>query len=267
MTDRFSPPERRVAIALLVVTALGALWNTIEELKPPPPPLRLIRGALRADSTAIFDLNGLPEGIVYSSGEAELAGPIDLGTADEETLTLLPGIGPVLARRIAEWRNAREGPWQVDDLIGVSGIGPARLAQLKPLVTVGAITSETTARAESVSTGPAGSEPAARAGPDSTGSGGQESTGSGGQESTGSGGQESTGSGGRKSTDPQGPESTGRQGLNSTDQIGPERPETGVNGVDHPRGGHYDTARLSRGAHPRNTGAARKRTGLSGGLL
>ncbi len=216
MTDRFTRTERRVAIALLVVTALGAVWNTVEELRPPPPPLRLIRGALKADSTDTFDLNGQPEGIVYSSGEPELTGPIDLRTADEETLTLLPGIGPVLARRIAEWRDAREGPWQVDDLLEVSGIGPAKLAQLRPLVV----------------TGPTS---AAEAGPDST--------------------------------EPAGLESTAGAGPDSTGPTAPERPEKGVNGVDHPRGGHYDTARLSRGAHPRKTGAARKQPGLSGGML
>ena len=100
-------------------------------------PLQLIRGALTADTTAFNELNGPPEGIVYSSGDPELTGPVDLRSADEETLTLLPGIGPVLARRITEWRDAREEPWQVDDLLEVSGIGPARLELLKPLVTTG----------------------------------------------------------------------------------------------------------------------------------
>ncbi len=132
MTDKFTRPERRIAILLLVVTAIGAGWHTIEELRPPPLPVRLVRGALEPDSSASFDLHGPQEGIVYSAEEQALTEPIDLRVADEETLIRLPGIGPVLARRILEWRTLRQGPWQVDDLLEVTGIGPAKLALIRP---------------------------------------------------------------------------------------------------------------------------------------
>ena len=165
MHDRFSRPERRIAIALLVAAALGVVWHTVEELRPPPPPVRLTRGAIAADSTASFDLNAPPEGIVYSPGEQELIGPIDIGVADEATLVLLPGIGPVLARRIVAWREARSAPWQVDDLLEVSGIGPAKLALLKPLVRAGPVVPD--------STGTGIPEPGSSTGRDGPGTGGK----------------------------------------------------------------------------------------------
>ncbi|MFC1500125.1 ComEA family DNA-binding protein [Candidatus Zixiibacteriota bacterium] len=136
MTDKFTRPERRIAILLLVVTAAGAGWNTIEELRPPPPPVRLVQGAVRSDSSGTFDLNGSEEGIVYSSEKQELTGPINLMVADEETLIRLPGIGPVLARRIIEWRTLQAGSWQVDDLLAVAGIGPVKLDLLRPFATI-----------------------------------------------------------------------------------------------------------------------------------
>ena len=52
---------------------------------------------------------------------------VDINHADTETLTKLHGIGPVLARRIVEYRQAH-GPFRsVDELINVNGIGKAKL--------------------------------------------------------------------------------------------------------------------------------------------
>lgn len=61
---------------------------------------------------------------------------VDLNSATAEALDALPGIGPVLAARIAAWRTAN-GPFRsVDELGEVSGIGESILAQLRPLVRV-----------------------------------------------------------------------------------------------------------------------------------
>jgi competence protein ComEA len=60
--------------------------------------------------------------------------PLDLNTATPEQLDALPGIGPVTAQKILDYRQAH-GPFHsVAELEGVPGIGPARLAQLKGLV-------------------------------------------------------------------------------------------------------------------------------------
>lgn len=61
---------------------------------------------------------------------------LNVNTATREELEGLPGIGPVIAQRIIEWREMR-GPFQrVEDLLLVSGIGPARLAAIRDLVSV-----------------------------------------------------------------------------------------------------------------------------------
>ena len=59
---------------------------------------------------------------------------VDLNRATLAELDALPGIGPVLARRIVEHRG-RHGPFRsVDELRAVAGIGPALLARLRELV-------------------------------------------------------------------------------------------------------------------------------------
>ncbi|RZU52585.1 competence protein ComEA [Krasilnikovia cinnamomea] len=70
------------------------------------------------------------------AGAAAPAGPVNLNTATLADLDSLPGVGPVLAQRILDARQARGGFATVSDLRQVDGIGEARYEQLKDLVTV-----------------------------------------------------------------------------------------------------------------------------------
>jgi competence protein ComEA len=62
--------------------------------------------------------------------------PVDLNAATAAQLDTLPGVGPVLAQNILEWRDAHGRFDSVDQLREVSGIGPSKFATLRPLVTV-----------------------------------------------------------------------------------------------------------------------------------
>jgi len=60
--------------------------------------------------------------------------PVDLNSATAEQLDALPGIGPVTAQKIVDYRQAH-GPFRsVDDLDAIPGIGPARIENLRGLV-------------------------------------------------------------------------------------------------------------------------------------
>jgi competence protein ComEA len=60
--------------------------------------------------------------------------PLDLNSATLEQLENLPGIGPVTAQKILDYRQQHGAFHSVDELQGVPGIGPAHMAQLKGLV-------------------------------------------------------------------------------------------------------------------------------------
>ena len=62
--------------------------------------------------------------------------PVDLNSADAATLDTLPGVGPVLAQRILDWRTEHGRFSSVDELGEVSGIGDKLLAQIGPKVRV-----------------------------------------------------------------------------------------------------------------------------------
>lgn len=67
-------------------------------------------------------------------GAVPAAGPVHLNTATVEQLDELPGVGPVTAQKIVEYREQHGAFSSVDDLDAIPGIGPARLEQLRELV-------------------------------------------------------------------------------------------------------------------------------------
>ena len=76
---------------------------------------------------------GAPAASPPAAGSSPSA-PLDLNTATAEQLDSLPGIGPVTAQKILDYRQAHGAFHSVAELEGVPGIGPGRLSQLKGLV-------------------------------------------------------------------------------------------------------------------------------------
>lgn len=73
-------------------------------------------------------------GISGGSGSAAPAGPVHLNVATLEQLDALPGVGPVTAQKILDYRQKHGAFGSVDELDAISGIGPARLDELRDLV-------------------------------------------------------------------------------------------------------------------------------------
>lgn len=78
-------------------------------------------------------LVGVPGASVEAGGGA---GPVDLNSATVDQLDALPGVGPVLAQRIVDWRQQHGGFRTIDDLQQVPGIGARKFSDLKALVVV-----------------------------------------------------------------------------------------------------------------------------------
>jgi competence protein ComEA len=151
------PPPPSVVVAsaapaLLVVDVAGAVRR--------PGLVRLPAGARVADALAAA--GGLKRGATTAGlnlarklvdGEQVLVGApgaappgpaapgaaaplLNLNTATADDLDGLPGIGPVLADRIVEWRTAHGSFTSVEQLREVSGIGARKFESLRELVTV-----------------------------------------------------------------------------------------------------------------------------------
>ncbi len=110
--------------AMLAATIAAVLWIGWPAPKDTPSPV---------EPNQPMTLQAAPG---PASGPAKAPSKIDLNLAGVDELTLLPGVGPVLAQRMVEWRKAHGRYRSVEDLQEVKGIGKKRLEQLRPLVLV-----------------------------------------------------------------------------------------------------------------------------------
>lgn len=95
----------------------------------------------------VVDGEWIPVGIPAAAGPQAVPGAgaaaggapgaqVDLNAATLEQFQQLPGVGPVLAQRIMDYRTRHGGFRSVEQLREVSGIGARRFADLRPLVRV-----------------------------------------------------------------------------------------------------------------------------------
>ncbi len=73
---------------------------------------------------------------VATAGDPSTTALLSLNSASPEQLEELPGIGPVLAANIVDYREQSGGFTTVEELLDVSGIGESRLAELRDHVTL-----------------------------------------------------------------------------------------------------------------------------------
>ena len=80
-----------------------------------------------------------PGGVVSQTNPASATGhsqqtgfPVDINNADMTALQTVPGIGPVTAQRIIDYRMQHGRFQSLDDLLLISGIGNKRLADMRP---------------------------------------------------------------------------------------------------------------------------------------
>jgi competence protein ComEA len=75
-------------------------------------------------------------GVATGAAGTASSGLLNLNTASASDIEQLPGIGPVLAQRIVDWRTEHNRFASVDQLREVSGIGESKFASLRAKVTV-----------------------------------------------------------------------------------------------------------------------------------
>jgi len=139
-------PERAAAAPKLVVHVAGAvrrpgLYRLAEGKRVADAVARAGGATAPADTAAINLAAPLADGMqvvvpsrVAGAAGAAAAGRVSLSSASVAELDALPGIGPVTAQKIVDYRLAHGGFRSIDDLDAIPGIGPARIEQLREVV-------------------------------------------------------------------------------------------------------------------------------------
>lgn len=141
------PPEVVVAVAGLVVRPglvrlpLGSrVADALAAVGGPTPGastelLNLARKLVDGEQVLV-GVDPPPGAPAGPTATVSQGGLLDLNSASVSDLDALPGIGPVLAQRIVDWRTEHERFDSVEQLREVTGIGEAKYADLEAKVTV-----------------------------------------------------------------------------------------------------------------------------------
>lgn len=121
-------------LGAFVIVAAVFLWRQCRDTSDgdwdrvtvPPADSVTVEVPPRADSTSSSSAPSVPP--EYRRNPLKF-----LSTASVDSLQLLPGIGPVLAERLASARTGKRSFTQWEDVLDVPGIGPKKLQKLKEL--------------------------------------------------------------------------------------------------------------------------------------
>jgi competence ComEA-like helix-hairpin-helix protein len=143
------PPSGTLSLAFVEVTGkvprpgvysfpkpptLREVWAKAGAVGTPSDPDKIIASGDRVEATP---QGGFRLAAMSGAQLVTLGMPLNLNRATADDLDALPGLGPALARRIVDYRQAH-GPFkQIEDLSEVSGIGPHNLPKLKPYLGLG----------------------------------------------------------------------------------------------------------------------------------
>ena len=138
--------QRRVELALAALTALFAAFclgfflgrNTVPqtittETERPQTQTAALPAAQPEEQTVQTEQ---PEQSEQAEEPVQSGQPVNINAASAETLDTLPGIGPVLAQRIVDWRAQYGAFSSVEQLTDVPGIGEAKLEKIRAMITV-----------------------------------------------------------------------------------------------------------------------------------
>jgi len=128
MSISISKLTRRVgalAGVALLAAAMGGSWTTASAAPPSP--------VVTSPPTA----PAMPAApVAKKSAHKELSGKLNLNTASEEQLMLLPSVGPSKAERVVAWRKKNGGFKRTADLRRVKGFGYKTFKRLEPFLDI-----------------------------------------------------------------------------------------------------------------------------------
>ncbi|MCH8328602.1 MAG: helix-hairpin-helix domain-containing protein [Candidatus Marinimicrobia bacterium] len=134
----FTPQEKKALWYLLILLLVGTGVRNVRQYRAARIPLAEAGyGPLFQAGTEAYRATSIDEPVA----------PIDLNHATGPELRQLPGVGPVMAKKIIDYRLKNGYFRSVEGLMNVDGVGPKRLAQWRDLL----VLSDSAVQAETAS--------------------------------------------------------------------------------------------------------------------
>ncbi|MEE9464003.1 MAG: helix-hairpin-helix domain-containing protein, partial [Candidatus Neomarinimicrobiota bacterium] len=133
----FTSRERRILLSLAALLVTGLLAQQIRRYLDRPDQEEMARrtAALEAFAEGSRRFKASADSTASELWALGLESPVDVNHAGMEELQVLPGIGPVLAKKIIDYRR-KNGYFQTaQELVKVKGIGPILVQRWEAFIT------------------------------------------------------------------------------------------------------------------------------------
>src|SRR5882724_444315 len=121
-----------LAAVATLVAAMGGTWSRSAVAAPQVPPQAITKPAATAPQPG----DGPDEAPAKKSNHKQVTGKLNLNTANEEQLMLLPTVGASKAERIIAWRQKNGGFKRTADLRRVKGFGYKTFKKLEAFLDI-----------------------------------------------------------------------------------------------------------------------------------
>ena len=128
-------PVNILVILTCVFAAFLGGFHIGRRMNRSPVHIYQITPAAESQPEALEEAQAEDEAVTEET-EPAVVFPLNINTATIPELDELPGIGPVLAQRIIDYRTTCGGYKAVEELLKVNGIGDAKLMEIIDLITV-----------------------------------------------------------------------------------------------------------------------------------
>jgi competence ComEA-like helix-hairpin-helix protein len=125
----FTPREAKALVFLLVVLVIGGGITLYKRGHPDFAPELVSDFAKNQKASSIQKVELYPK-------KPEIKERIHINRATAKELELLPGVGPVLAKRIISLREDKGGFKEAKELVGVVGIGSKKLEEIEEWIII-----------------------------------------------------------------------------------------------------------------------------------
>ncbi len=140
------PYQRRIILALIAIILIGISLKLVDRQRQAVQfdikgfldgykhtiEVDTSRPNIEASTNALIQPKEIEPG---DSTAIEPVSVVNINTADISQIQKLPGIGPVLAQRIVDYRDSIGHYEKPEDLLGVAGIGEKKLLKMEPFLT------------------------------------------------------------------------------------------------------------------------------------
>ena len=136
LTSKLGLYGMHILAAAAIVISMNGRWQLASEANAAPGPTTSPSSVAASSAGSLPAAAASPNDALPRMAKKQVTGKLNLNTATEDQLMLLPTVGPAKAERVVVWRKKNGGFKRTADLRRVKGFGYKTFKRLEPFLDI-----------------------------------------------------------------------------------------------------------------------------------